>query len=64
MNLRCYCCGEKLGERFILIASGDADTQYDRVFVMRVECSKRAIGTRSMIVYRARTKANGGGRQR
>jgi hypothetical protein len=40
LRLRCYCCGELITDRMVLVGFGDQVS--DRVMVMRGECLPRA----------------------
>lgn len=46
MTLRCYCCGQALGERFALVGYPNAD----RVFVMLPEHAKRVDKSASELI--------------
>jgi hypothetical protein len=52
-DLRCYCCGGRIGENFVLVSMaepGDAD----RVFVMRPECLPRVDRPGTVVPVRRR----------
>jgi hypothetical protein len=40
-DLRCYCCGEPVGETFALVTM---QPRADRVFLMRLDHAERADG--------------------
>lgn len=50
MKLRCYCCGEPLGPRFVIAAMGEPKDTFDRAFVWRPECVARADGVVTLTV--------------
>lgn len=52
MKLRCYCCGEPLGERFVLSAMGDDTTEFDRVFLVHPHCAKRLLADAPQMTVR------------
>lgn len=49
VQLRCYCCGEPLGEVFTLVTMQQVP---DRVFLMRQQCAKATDATSKVTVER------------
>jgi len=49
MKLRCYCCGERIGNAFVLVSHGNS---VDRVFVMKPEHADKAEDTHQQWVER------------
>jgi len=54
MKLKCYCCGEPIGDTFFLM-NADEKGEVDRVFVLSLRCAQRAEGGK-ILVDRAKRK--------
>lgn len=59
-DLRCYCCGGRIGERFVLVSMAEASA-VDRVFVMRPECLPRVDRPGTVVPVRRAAKGKAGG---